>query len=198
MSAAATLARAEAAGVRLRLRPDGRVRVEADAPPPPALLAELRQYRDEVAALLAEREGRPAREATQTAAPAPDPVEVGAQARELLRFASETAGEALAPPDPTEAEALARELAAAAETVAEVLRTAPPDEDAEAMVEYYAAEASVRPYAPEDPDPLRDGLWAGRARERVPSGRVRMRAAEARRLSGGKPEKRSYRSETAH
>jgi hypothetical protein len=143
MTAAAVLARAERAALRLRLLPDGRVRVEADAPPPPDLLEELRRYRNEVAALLAAREGRPARKATPTAAPAPDP---------------------------TEAEALARALAAAAETVAEVLRTAPPAEDAEAMAEYYAAPPSDQPYVPGDPDPLRDGLLAGAlgARSHVP------------------------------
>jgi hypothetical protein len=53
MSAAAALARAQAAGLRLRLRPDGGLRVEADAPPPAELLDELRRWRDEIALLLA-------------------------------------------------------------------------------------------------------------------------------------------------
>jgi hypothetical protein len=57
MSAARALARAEAAGLRLRLRPDGGLRVEADRPPPPEVLDELREWRDQVAALLAERDG---------------------------------------------------------------------------------------------------------------------------------------------
>lgn len=61
MSAAETLARAEAAGVRLRLRPDGGVRMEAAAPPPADLLADLRRWRDDVARLLAAREGHPER-----------------------------------------------------------------------------------------------------------------------------------------
>jgi hypothetical protein len=56
MSAAAVLARAEAAGVRLRLTAGGTVEVEADAPPPAALLDELRQWRDQIADLLAERD----------------------------------------------------------------------------------------------------------------------------------------------
>jgi hypothetical protein len=43
-------------GVRLRLRPDGGLRVEADGPPPPELLAELREWRDQIADLLAERD----------------------------------------------------------------------------------------------------------------------------------------------
>jgi hypothetical protein len=140
VSARAILTRAEAAGLRLRLRPDGRVRVEADAPPPAGLLEELRRYRNEVAALLAEREGRPAREATPTAA---------------LGAVEVEAAPAL---DPAEVEALASALAEAAQTVAEVLRSAPPAEDAEAMVEYYASEPTDRPYVPGDPDPLRDGL----------------------------------------
>jgi hypothetical protein len=55
MSAARALARAEAAGLRVRLRPDGGLRVEADAPPPAELLDELRQWRDEIASLLAEQ-----------------------------------------------------------------------------------------------------------------------------------------------
>jgi hypothetical protein len=53
--AAAALARAEAAGMRLRLMRDGRVRMEADAPPPDDLLAALRRWREEVALLLAHR-----------------------------------------------------------------------------------------------------------------------------------------------
>ena len=54
MSAEAVIARAEAAGVRLRLNADGSINMEADAPPSPELLAELRARRGEVrAALLA-------------------------------------------------------------------------------------------------------------------------------------------------
>jgi hypothetical protein len=155
MSAHAAIARAERNGLRLRLLPDGRVRVEADAPPPPDLLAELRRYRNEVAKLLAEQEWRPGQDTAPTAAPSP------AEA---------------------EAEALARELAAAAETVAEVLRTAPPDEDAEAMVEYYESEPTERPYVPGDTDRLRDGLWAS-AQGRVLHKERRMRGAAARHVS---------------
>jgi hypothetical protein len=44
-------------GVRLRLRPDGGLRVEADRPPPAEVLAELRRWRDDIARLLAERDG---------------------------------------------------------------------------------------------------------------------------------------------
>ena len=55
MSAAAALARAEAAGVRFRLAPGGGVRMEADAPPPAEVLADLRRWRDDVARLLAAR-----------------------------------------------------------------------------------------------------------------------------------------------
>jgi hypothetical protein len=53
MSAARALARAEAMGVRVRRRPDGGLRVEADRPPPPEVLDELRRWRDEIARLLA-------------------------------------------------------------------------------------------------------------------------------------------------
>jgi len=221
VSAAAVLARAAAAGIRFRLRPDGRVQVEADAPPPPALLAELRRCRDELAALLAEREGRPAREATPPAAPAPDAVEVEAQVRELLRFASETAGEALAPPDPAEVEALvtyarnaaaelraarldedaaalARELRAFAEEAFSAL--AAPDAEREqeraVLAEHYAAPPTDRPYVPTDRDDLRNGLAAS-AGARVPSGRVGMPVAKPRQRSSGKPKKPSYHAGTA-
>jgi hypothetical protein len=57
VSAAAALARAEAAGIRLRLRPNGGVRMEAAVPPPPDVLADLRRWREDVAHLLAVREG---------------------------------------------------------------------------------------------------------------------------------------------
>ena len=52
MSAEAVIARAEAAGVRLRLDADGSINMEADAPPSPELLAELRARRDEIRAVL--------------------------------------------------------------------------------------------------------------------------------------------------
>lgn len=55
MSVAAALDAAEAAGVRLRLDGEGGVWLEAAAAPPPAVVVELRRYRNEVAALLAER-----------------------------------------------------------------------------------------------------------------------------------------------
>ena len=54
MTASALIARAEAAGVRMRLGEDGALELEAARPPSPALLAALRARRDEVrAALLA-------------------------------------------------------------------------------------------------------------------------------------------------
>jgi hypothetical protein len=52
MTAARLIAEAEAAGVRLRLEPDGRVRVAAEHEPPAALLATLREHKAEVVALL--------------------------------------------------------------------------------------------------------------------------------------------------
>jgi hypothetical protein len=52
-AAARALARAQAVGVQLKLRPDGGLRLQADAPPPPELLAELRRWRDDIARLLA-------------------------------------------------------------------------------------------------------------------------------------------------
>jgi hypothetical protein len=55
VTAAAVLARAQAAGVRLRLTAGGTVEVEADAPPPREVLDELRRWRVEVADLLAEQ-----------------------------------------------------------------------------------------------------------------------------------------------
>jgi len=54
LTAAALIAHAEAAGVRMRLGEDGALELEAARPPSPALLAALRARRDEVrAALLA-------------------------------------------------------------------------------------------------------------------------------------------------
>lgn len=55
MSAARTLARAEAAGVRLRMSHNGAVRMEATVMPPPDMLADLRRWRVKVAHLLAAR-----------------------------------------------------------------------------------------------------------------------------------------------
>jgi len=55
VSAAEALARAEAAGICLRLRPDGGVRMEAAEPPPADMLAALRRCREEVAGLLVAR-----------------------------------------------------------------------------------------------------------------------------------------------
>ncbi|WP_376091226.1 hypothetical protein ACE7GA_21340 [Roseomonas sp. CCTCC AB2023176] len=55
MSAAAALARAEAAGIAFRLD-GGRVRMEAARPPPDDVLADLRRYREDVAHLLTMRE----------------------------------------------------------------------------------------------------------------------------------------------
>lgn len=55
MTAAAALARLDAAGVRVRLRDDGSLNLAAVAPPPPAVLALARAHRDGIAALLAEQ-----------------------------------------------------------------------------------------------------------------------------------------------
>lgn len=60
MSAAAALARAEAAGLRFRLAPGGGVQMEAAAPPPADVLADLRRWREDVARLVAAREAVPA------------------------------------------------------------------------------------------------------------------------------------------
>ena len=59
MSAAAVLARLQAAGLHLAVRPDGTVRLTATSAPPPELLAEASRHRDGIAALLREREERP-------------------------------------------------------------------------------------------------------------------------------------------
>ncbi|WP_368414898.1 hypothetical protein [Falsiroseomonas sp.] len=55
MSAAAALARAEAVGMRFRLAPGGGVQMEATAPPPADVLADLRRWREDVAHLVAAR-----------------------------------------------------------------------------------------------------------------------------------------------
>jgi hypothetical protein len=54
VNSARVLARAEAARIRFQVE-DGVVRMSAVAPPPPDLLAELRQHREDVAFLLAIR-----------------------------------------------------------------------------------------------------------------------------------------------
>jgi hypothetical protein len=66
VSAAAAIAQAEAAGLRLWLRPDGQVEVEAAKPLPPDVLAELRRWREDVAHLLALR-GAAAGQQSETA-----------------------------------------------------------------------------------------------------------------------------------
>lgn len=55
MSPADAMARAAAAGVRLHLSDDGKVRMQADAPPPADVLADLRRWREDVARILSER-----------------------------------------------------------------------------------------------------------------------------------------------
>jgi hypothetical protein len=57
VSAALALARAEAAGIQFHLAADGVVRMAATAAPPSELLGELQRWRDDVAYLLALREG---------------------------------------------------------------------------------------------------------------------------------------------
>ena len=69
MSAAAALARAEAAGVHFRLAPGGSGRMEAAAPPPPDVLADLRRWREDVAHLLAARDGLSARQPVPASEP---------------------------------------------------------------------------------------------------------------------------------
>ncbi len=52
MSAAAALAQLNASGVRVRLRDDGTVALDASGPPPAAVLAFARAHREDIAALL--------------------------------------------------------------------------------------------------------------------------------------------------
>ena len=111
MSAAAALARAEAAGVRLVLDAGGAVRMRASVPPSPALLADLRQHREAVAALLLERERaafyqRAMGEAAQALA-APDP-DLAAERAATAAMAAEARGEH---GHPLPAEAHQRDLA---------------------------------------------------------------------------------------
>jgi hypothetical protein len=104
VTAAEAIARAQAAGVRLRLTASGTLELEADAPPPREVLDELRRWRDEIARLLA--------------------------AQDIPSDAGGLVGD---------------------------------DDDPErrAMLAHYSAEPSDRPYCPDHPDPLRDGLLAG-------------------------------------
>jgi hypothetical protein len=109
--------------------------MEAAAPPPADVLADLRRWRDDVARLLVARDRQP------ECGPLPpgeygDAEAVAELARELLRLADAGAA-ALAEPDP----AL--------------------DEERTVMAGHYAAEPIARPYRPSDPDPLRDGLLVG-------------------------------------
>jgi hypothetical protein len=72
VSAAAAIARAEAAGIRLRLLPNGQVEAEASAPLPPDALKELRRWRDDVAHLLALRAAAGGQSAEPPPSPEPD------------------------------------------------------------------------------------------------------------------------------
>jgi hypothetical protein len=98
-------------------------------------------------------------------------------------------------PEPADAtEALAARLLRLAIAGAEALAEPDPalDEERAVMAAHYAAEPSDRPYAPGDPDRLRDGLLAG-ARGWVLSGGGGMRAAGAPDLASGRTEFRGYR-----
>jgi hypothetical protein len=64
-AAARALARAEAMGLRLRRTPGGTVKVQADAPPPAELLAELRRWRDDIACMLAAQAITPEADASE-------------------------------------------------------------------------------------------------------------------------------------
>jgi hypothetical protein len=85
VNAARALARAEAVGVRLHLRPDGRIQMHAAAPPPADVLADLRRWREEVGYLLALRRAG----AAEPLAEPPRSQAVAARAAALLRFAEE-------------------------------------------------------------------------------------------------------------
>ena len=95
MSAAETLACAGAAGVRLRLRPDGGVRMEAAAPTPADVLADLRRWRLDVAQLLAVRARAAfymrAQAEALTALAEPDPDLTAERAVMALHYAAEPA-----------------------------------------------------------------------------------------------------------
>lgn len=60
VTAARSLARAEAMGVRFLLAPDGHVQMHAEVPPPGNVLADLRQHRDGVVGILAARQTKAA------------------------------------------------------------------------------------------------------------------------------------------
>jgi hypothetical protein len=137
-AAARALARAEAAGIWLRLRPDGGVRLAAAAAPPPEVVAELRRHRDEVWHLLALRAAVAARECEE---PGSRPRAVAGDAGPLLR-AAEQAAAALAAPDPE----LARDRAetAAAEARGEFGVPTSPAEHEHALADLREA-ALVRP-----------------------------------------------------
>ena len=113
MSAAAALARAEAAGVQLALDAAGAVRMRATVPPPPALVADLRQHREAVAALLVERQRaafylRAMAEAAEALA-APDPDLDHERAEVADTLAAEARGDVV---EPLPAEDHQRHLAA--------------------------------------------------------------------------------------
>ena len=107
MSAAAVLARAEAAGVRFTLDA-GRVRMKSDRPPPPDVVTDLRQYRDDVAHLLAlragvteaARQGDPARGESPTTPRANAADDAGEAAALAAHYAAPVDPQAYQPTDP--------------------------------------------------------------------------------------------------
>ena len=190
VSAAALIARAEAAGMRLRLEGE-RVRFTAPAEPPPDLLADLRQHREAVRAALAAR-ATPSRE-HRDAWGMSHAERVAALAR---LEAAEPVDAAPAPPEPPPPPALpwhampyggergrafadARRQPGACPHCAgrRWWRRAGVDEPATCAtchppppglaVESIAAPTPASTYTPEAPDDLRDGLLAGFHRHRA-------------------------------
>jgi hypothetical protein len=173
VTAAAALARAEAVGLRLTLRPDGAVRMEAAAPPPPEVVAYLRRWREDVAGILAARH----RQAARPAAPPPPDWPDGFLYLSGLAVRLDVAlrGGATVTRCPSGAldltlsdgrlwllspDTVAR-LAAARLLPGHLAERVPDPIEAAERAAVFGAEAAPQPYRPGERDALRDGLLRG-------------------------------------
>jgi hypothetical protein len=177
MSAVRALAAADAAGLRLRLLPDGRVGVEGPLPLPPALMADLRRHREDVAHLLALRAAAAGRPAETAASPPPPPPRAesdgwlgsiaqairSALADGAIRIADPAGGLCLVRPDGRRtvvAPHIVEQLAAAGlpPPLPGAVATGPPGPDPDAEAERIAERGAIqaKPRLP----PLGTAAWA--------------------------------------
>jgi hypothetical protein len=161
LSAAAALARAEAAGVLLALDAGGAVQMRASVPPPPAVVADLRQHREAVAALLLERRAaflaRAAADAAEALA-APDPDLAAERAEVGDALAAEARGEHGAPPP---AEDHQRHLAGLLDTSRQRPAAWPDQTSRPRRGDYHPACRGRRWWAPQRPSLDATGIGPG-------------------------------------